>query len=69
MKKLYCVIGSKYRKFEKPKVSWLLAKRLVFCIICMKCKNEDEKTFKEKEQIAILKIISLINNIGEYQKI
>ena len=35
----------------------------------MKCKNEDEKTFKEKEQIAILKIISLINNIGEYQKI
>ena len=68
MKKWYCVIGSKYRKFEKPKVSCLLAKQLVFSIICIKCKNKDEKTFKEKEPIAILKIISLINNIEVYQK-
>ena len=29
MKKLYCVICGKYRKFEKPKISYLLEKTLV----------------------------------------
>ena len=32
-------------------------------------KNEDEKLFKEEESIEILKILGLINNIEEYQKI
>ena len=65
MKKFYCVICSKYRKFEKPKISYLLEKTLVFSIICSKCKNEDEK---EEESIEILKTLGLINNIEEYQK-
>ena len=69
MKKLYCVICGKYRKFEKPKISYLLEKTLVLSIICSKCKNEDEKIFKEEESIEILKILGLINNIEEYQKI
>ena len=56
MKKLYCVTCSKYRKFEKPKISYLLEKTLVLSIICSKCKNEDEKIFKE-ESIEILKIL------------
>ena len=43
MKKLYCVICSKYKKFEKPKISKLLEKTLVLSIICNKCKNEDEQ--------------------------
>ena len=50
MKKLYCVICSKYKKFVKPK------------IICSKCKNEDEKLFKEEESIEILEILGLIEN-------
>ena len=33
MKKLYCVICSKYRKFEKPKISYFLEKTLVFYIL------------------------------------
>ena len=33
MKKLYCVICRKYRKFEKPKISYLLEK-IVLSIIC-----------------------------------
>ena len=66
MKKLYCVICNKYRKFEKPKISHLLDKTLVISIICSRSKNEDEKTFKEEESIEIL---GLINNIEEYQKI
>ena len=57
MKKLYCVICGKYRKFEKPKVSYLLEKTLVLSIICGKCKNEDEKLFKVEESIEVLKYL------------
>ena len=69
MKKLCCIICSKYRKFEKPKISYLLEKTLVLSIICSKCKSKDEKIFKEKESIEILKILGLIDNIEECQKI
>ena len=34
-----------------------------------RCGHEYEKIFKDKESIEILKILSLINNIEEYQKI
>ena len=63
MKKLYCVICGKYRKFEKPKISYLLEKTLVLSIICSKCKNEDEKLFNEAESTEILKILDLIENM------
>ena len=56
MKKLYCVICSKYRKFEKPKVSYLLEKTGL-SIICSKRQNEDEKIFKEEHSIETLKIL------------
>ena len=39
MKKLYCIICGKYRKFEKSKISYPLEKTLVFFIICSKCKK------------------------------
>ena len=63
MKKLYCVISRKYRKFREPKILHLLEKTLVLSIICSKCKNEDEKLFKEEESIETLKILCLIDNI------
>ena len=69
MKKLYCVICSKYRKSEKPKISYLLEKTLVLSIICSKCENEYEKTFKEEESIEILTNLGLINNIEKYRNI
>ena len=62
MKKLYCVICGQYRKFEKPKTSYLLEKALVLSIICSKCKNEGKKLFKEEESIEILKILGLNEN-------
>ena len=68
MKKLHYVIFSKYRRFEKPKISQLLEKALFLSIICSKCKNEDEKIFKEEESIEILKGLGLINNKERYQK-
>ena len=49
MKKLYCVICSKDRKFKKPKILYLLEKTLVLSIIRSKCKNE--KIFDEEESI------------------
>ena len=67
MKKLYYVICNKYRKFEKPKISYVSEKTLVLSIIYSKCKNEDEKIFEKEESIERLKILGLINNIEEYQ--
>ena len=63
MKKLYCVICSKYRTFEKTKISYILKITLVFSIICRERKNEDEKIFKEEESIEIFKILALTENI------
>ena len=48
IKKSYCVICGKYRKFEKPKISYLLEKTLVISIICSKYKNKEEKILEEK---------------------
>ena len=62
LKKLYSIIYGKYRKFKNPKI-YILEKMLVLSIICIKCKSEDEKIFKEEEWIEILKIIALIKNI------
>ena len=44
-------------------------KILVLSIIFSKCKNEDEKIFKEEESIEILKILALLDNIEKYQNI
>ena len=46
MKKIYCVISGKYRKFKKPEISYIFEKTLVFSIICSKFENGDEKIFK-----------------------
>ena len=62
MKNRYRIICGKYRKFKNPKISYTFEETLVLSIICSKCKNEDEKIFKEEESIKILKILSLIEN-------
>ena len=62
-KALYCVTCGKYRKFEKPKISYILEKTLVLSIICSKCKNKDDKILKKKKSIAILEILGLIENV------
>ena len=51
MKKLYCAICSKYRKFEKLKITYFLEKTLALSVICSKCKNEDEKHLRKKNQL------------------
>ena len=63
MKNLYCIICGKYRRSEKPKISYLLEKPVVLSIISSKYKNEDEKLFQEEESVQILKILGLTENI------
>ena len=63
MKKLYCVICGKYRKFKNPKISYIFEKALVLTIIYSKCKNEDGKALKEEKSIEILKSLALLENI------
>ena len=63
MKKLYCVICRKYRKFENPKLFCVLEKTLLLYIIWIKCKNEDEKIFKEEDSTEILEILGLIEKM------
>ena len=60
MKKNYCVICDKYRKFKNPKISYLFQNTLVLSIIWSKCENEDGKISKEEESV---EIIGLIKNI------
>ena len=71
MKKVYYITCGKYRKFKSHKISYNinLKKALVLSFICSKCGSKDEKIFKEKESIEILKTLGLINNIEQYQEI
>ena len=43
MKKLYCAICGKYRKFEKPKISYILEKPFAVGV-----KMKKRKIFKEE---------------------
>ena len=45
------------------KILYLLQWKLVVSIICSNCKNEDEKVFKEKESIEILKFLHFIGKM------
>ena len=42
MKKTYCVICSKYRKFKSSKTSPIFKKTLFPLIVCSKCEYKDE---------------------------
>ena len=43
MKKLYCVIYSKYRKFEKPEISYLLEKKQLFLLLAVSARMKMKK--------------------------
>ena len=57
------------QSLKNPKTSRIFEKKLVLSIVCSKCGSKDENIFKKEEWIEILKILDLIINIGEYQKI
>ena len=68
MKKLYCVNCGKIRKFEKPKISYILEKTLVLSIIYSECKNQEKynskiKKKKKKHNKIVLLAKSKLNSI------
>ena len=63
MKKIYCIICGKYKKFLNPKISYIFDKTLFLSIIYSKCGIEDKKILKEEESVETLKSRTLIKNI------
>ena len=51
MKKLYCVICCKYRKFEKLKISYILEKTLALSLFAVSVKMKMKKYLKKKDQL------------------
>ena len=51
MKKLYCVICGKYRKFEKPKISYILEKHYFFLLFVVNVKMKMKKYLKKRNQL------------------
>ena len=69
MEKVYCVICSKYRKIEKPKISYILQTTLALSIICSKCKNGDEKFLKKKNQLRYEKLLAWLKIYNYFENI
>ena len=61
MKKLYCLICGKHRKFKNLKISYIFKKALVFSINCSKYGDKNEKILKIS--IERLKILCLVESI------
>ena len=51
MKKLYCLICGKYRKFVKPKFSYLLGNTSFFLLFAVSVKMKMKKYLKKKNQL------------------
>ena len=69
MKKLYCVICRKYKKFEKPKVSYMLEKTLALSAIWSKYKNEDKKYLKKKKQLRYQKLLVWLKTYNYFNNV
>ena len=68
---MYCNVCNKYRKTIKTNILTNIFKKKTFylSIVYSKCGHEYKKIFREEDSIEILKVLGLINNIEEYQKI
>ena len=51
MRKLYCVICGKYRKFKNPKISYIFDNTLVVSITYISTKMKMKKHLKKKNQL------------------
>ena len=67
--KIYCNVYNNCKKFKKPKVSDIFEKILDPFIFHSKYGHEYQIIFKEEDSIETLKVIGLIINIEEYQKL
>ena len=65
MKKIYCVLFGKYRKFKNCRILFIFQKALVISTICntVSAAMKMKKLFKEEEPMEILHIFGLVKNI------
>ena len=54
---------------KNHKILYILEKAVVLSIICSTCSSKNENVFKEEESFKVLKILVLINNVEQYQKL
>ena len=66
---MYYNVCSKYRKLKRTEILYIFKRTLSLSVVCSKYGHEYEKIFKVEELIVIFKILDLLNNIEEYQKI
>ena len=71
MNKIYCNVWNKYKTLKSAKISYILKKTLDLSIIYSKCGHKYKKNIQRRRfnWIEILKIIGLITNKQEYQKL
>ena len=72
--KTCCFYGTKFcglniKNLKTLKNDIFKKKKLDLSIVYSKCGHEYKKIFKEEDSIQILKILSLITNIEEYQEL
>ena len=65
MKKIYCFICGKYRKFRNLKMSYIFGiKRQFFLLFAVSAKMKVKKSLKKKNRsVEILKILGLFKDI------
>ena len=56
-------------RLKKTKISYIFRKTFVFVLFAESAVMNIKKIFKKEESIEILKILGLISNTEEYQKI
>ena len=66
--RIYCNVCNRYSKSEKTEI-YIFKKASILSIFYSKSGHDYEKIFKKEESIEILKILGLIANVEEYQKI
>ena len=66
LKNFYCIKCHKYKKLKNLKIPYIFYKKLIPRIICDKRGSMNEKFFKEKQLIDMLKALGLIKNFDEY---
>ena len=52
MKKIYCIIYSKYRKFKIPKISYIFKETLVVSNMTVNLERKIKKCLKKKNQLS-----------------
>ena len=67
--KIYCRVCNKYRESKILTMSQIIKNTLSLSVVYSKCRHEYEKIFKEEESTEILKILSLIHDIEEYNQV